>query len=316
MLKKQKNKWVLVKRTKLAFSYPCILESVGMEEETSFYIPAASKQTRRAKTNPPGQNKPAKPKNKLRAPLNHAIFYICRKTKRGMNMTIGIIGAMEEEVAVLKNSMDVEKVVEYASMEFYKGVLCGKNVVVVRSGIGKVNAAICTQILADKFKVDVLINTGIAGSLDAAIDIGDMVISTDLVEHDMDASIFGDPIGQVPRMDTFSFPADSELVKKAVLANKEANPDIKTFTGRIVSGDQFVSSAEVKERLVELFQAKCTEMEGAAIAHAAYLNKISCVIIRAISDKADNSATMDYPTFEKQAIKHSVKLVRNLLLLL
>ena len=231
-------------------------------------------------------------------------------------MMIGIIGAMEEEVAVLKESMDIEKVVEYASMQFYKGVLCGKKVVVVRSGIGKVNAAVCTQILADKFNVDILINTGIAGSLDAAIDIGDMVISTDLVEHDMDASIFGDPIGQIPRMDTFSFPADRELVKKAVQANTEANPDIKTFTGRIVSGDQFVSSAEMKDKLVRLFDAKCTEMEGAAIAHTAYLNKISCVIIRAISDKADNSATMDYPTFEKQAIKHSVKLVRNLLLLL
>ena len=229
---------------------------------------------------------------------------------------IGIIGAMEEEVAVLKESMDIEKIVEYASMQFYKGVLCGKKVVVVRSGIGKVNAAVCAQILADKFNIDVLINTGIAGSLDASIDIGDMVISTDLVEHDMDASIFGDPVGQIPRMDTFSFPADAELVKKAVQANSEANPDIKTFTGRIVSGDQFVSSSEVKDKLVNLFDAKCTEMEGAAIAHVAYLNKISCVIIRAISDKADNSATMDYPTFEKQAIKHSVKLVRNLLLLL
>ena len=231
-------------------------------------------------------------------------------------MTIGIIGAMEEEVAVLKESMDIEKIVEYASMQFYKGVLCGKKVVVVRSGIGKVNAAVCAQILADKFNIDVLINTGIAGSLDASIDIGDMVISTDLVEHDMDASIFGDPVGQIPRMDTFSFPADAELVKKAVQANTEANPDIKTFTGRIVSGDQFVSSSEVKDKLVNLFDAKCTEMEGAAIAHVAYLNKISCVIIRAISDKADNSATMDYPSFEKQAIKHSVKLVRNLLLLL
>ena len=231
-------------------------------------------------------------------------------------MTIGIIGAMEEEVAVLKESMDVEKVVEHASMQFYKGILCGEKVVVVRSGIGKVNAAVCAQVLVDKFNIDILINTGIAGSLDSAIDIGDMVISTDLIEHDMDASIFGDPVGQIPRMDTFSFPADPELVKKAVQANTEANPDIKTFTGRIVSGDQFVSSSEVKDKLVNLFDAKCTEMEGAAIAHVAYLNKISCVIIRAISDKADNSATMDYPTFEKQAIKHSVKLVRNLLLLL
>ena len=209
--------------------------------------------------------------------------------------------------------MDIEETVVYASMQFCKGTLCGKNVVIVRSGIGKVNAAICAQILADKFNVDVLINTGIAGSLDAAIDIGDMVISTDLVEHDMDATIFGDPLGQVPRMDTFSFPAEASLIEKAVAANEEANPDIKTFTGRIVSGDQFVSSAEVKEKLVKNFQAKCTEMEGAAIAHAAYLNKVSCVIIRAISDKADNSATMDYPTFEKKAIEHSVRLVRNLL---
>lgn len=228
-------------------------------------------------------------------------------------MTIGIIGAMEEEVAVLKQEMDIEEAVDYASMQFCKGTLCGKNVVIVRSGIGKVNAAICAQVLADKFNVDVLINTGIAGSLDAAIDIGDMVISTDLVEHDMDATIFGDPLGQVPRMDTFSFPAEKDLIEKAVAANEEANPDIKTFTGRIVSGDQFVSSAEVKEKLVKNFGAKCTEMEGAAIAHAAYLNKISCVIIRAISDKADNSATMDYPTFEKKAIEHSVRLVRNLL---
>ena len=228
-------------------------------------------------------------------------------------MTIGIIGAMEEEVAVLKQEMDIEETVDYASMQFCKGTLCGKNVVIVRSGIGKVNAAICAQVLADRFNVDVLINTGIAGSLDAAIDIGDMVISTDLVEHDMDATIFGDPLGQVPRMDTFSFPAEKDLIEKAVAANEEANPDIKTFTGRIVSGDQFVSSAEVKEKLVKNFRAKCTEMEGAAIAHAAYLNKVSCVIIRAISDKADNSATMDYPTFEKKAIEHSVRLVRNLL---
>ena len=228
-------------------------------------------------------------------------------------MRIGIIGAMEEEVAVLREEMEITETFEYASMQFCVGMLVGKEVVIVKSGIGKVNAAICAQILADKFEVDVLMNTGIAGSLDASIDIGDMVISTDLVEHDMDATIFGDPLGQVPRMDTFSFPANPQLVAKAVEANKEANPDIRTFTGRIVSGDQFISSSEAKERLVKNFGAKCTEMEGAAIAHAAYLNHIPCVIIRAISDKADNSATMDYPTFEKKAIEHSVRLVRNLL---
>lgn len=228
-------------------------------------------------------------------------------------MTIGIIGAMEEEVAALKEAMEIEETYERASMVFCKGVLCGKDVVVVRSGIGKVNAGICAQILADKFNVDVLINTGVAGSLNAAIDIGDMVISTDAVHHDMDTTIFGDLIGQVPRMDVRFFPADTELVAKAKLANEKVNPDIKTFTGRVASGDQFISSAEVKERIVENFDAYCAEMEGAGIAQAAYLNDISYVIIRAISDKADNSATMDYPEFEKQAIVHSVRLVKELL---
>lgn len=228
-------------------------------------------------------------------------------------MVIGIIGAMEEEVAALKEAMDIQEVVEKASMTFCKGVLCGKDVVVVRSGIGKVNAGICAQILADMFEVDVLINTGIAGSLNAAIDIGDMVISTDAVHHDMDATIFGDLIGQVPRMDVRFFPADAELVAKAKAANEKANPGIKTFTGRVASGDQFISSTEAKERIINNFGAYCTEMEGAGIAHAAYLNHISYVIIRAISDKADNSATMDYPEFEKQAIVHSVRLVKELL---
>lgn len=226
---------------------------------------------------------------------------------------IGIIGAMEEEVAHLKEAMQVEKTVERAAMTFVKGKLDGKDVVVVRSGIGKVNAGICAQILADLFEVDTFINTGVAGSLDAALDIGDIVISTDAVQHDMDVSALGDPVGQIPRMDTFAFPADERLVQLAVQANEEANPDIHTFTGRVVSGDQFVSDGAVKERLVTQFQAKCTEMEGAAIAQAAYLNKISCVIIRAISDKADNSSTMDYAAFEKQAITHTVRLVRNLM---
>ena len=226
---------------------------------------------------------------------------------------IGIIGAMEEEVAALKDDMEVQETIEQASMVFCKGTLCGKEAVVVRSGIGKVNAGICAQILVDRFQVDTLINTGIAGSLDAKIDIGDMVISTDALYHDMDATVFGDPVGQVPRMDTLAFPADETLVQKAVQANEKANPDIHTFTGRIASGDQFISSKEVKERIVENFHPLCVEMEGAGIAHAAYLNKVSYVIIRAISDKADNSATMDYPAFERKAIAHSVRLMKELL---
>ena len=226
---------------------------------------------------------------------------------------IGIIGAMEEEVAALKEDMDIQETVEQASMVFCKGKLCGKDVVVVRSGIGKVNAGICAQILVDRFRADMLINTGIAGSLDARIDIGDMVISTDALHHDMDATIFGDAIGQIPRMDTLAFPADEELVRKAAKANEKANPDIRTFTGKVASGDQFISSREAKEKIVENFHPLCVEMEGAGIAQAAYLNKVSYVIIRAISDKADNSATMDYPTFERQAIAHSVRLMKEVL---
>ena len=226
---------------------------------------------------------------------------------------IGIIGAMEAEVAILKDTMEIEEVVEYAGMNFCRGKLNGREAVVVKSGIGKVNAAVCAQVLVDKFQAEVLINTGVAGSLDAAIDIGDIVISTAAVQHDMDATVFGDPLGQVPQMDTFLFPADECLVQKAKEVNEKVNPDIHTFTGIVASGDQFIASKEAKEKIVTNFHAFCAEMEGAAIAHAAYLNKVSCVIIRAISDKADNSATMDYPTFEKKAIAHSVRLMKELL---
>ncbi|MCB7304725.1 5'-methylthioadenosine/adenosylhomocysteine nucleosidase [Bariatricus massiliensis] len=226
---------------------------------------------------------------------------------------IGIIGAMEQEVAQLKEAMEIEETVSQAAMSFCRGRLCGKDVVVVQSGIGKVNAGLCAQILVDKFHVDVLINTGVAGALATELNIGDMVISTDAVQHDMDVTRLGYQKGQIPDMDVFAFPADSELVKKAEQANREANPDIATFVGRVASGDQFIAENDVKERIISTFGAMCTEMEGAAIAQAAHLNQVSYVIIRAISDKADNSATMDYPTFERQAIAHSVRLVQNLL---
>lgn len=228
-------------------------------------------------------------------------------------MMIGIIGAMEEEVAELKSDMTIEETVELASMKFCRGTLCGQQTVIVRSGIGKVNAAVCAQILIDHFKVDTLINTGVAGSLDADIDIGDVVISTDAMHHDMDASGFGDPVGQVPRMDTFAFPADEQLIEKVKAANTKANPDIHTFVGRVATGDQFISSNERKESIVSHFKPLCVEMEGAGIAQAAYLNKVSYVIIRVISDKADNSAQMNYAEFEKQAIVHTVRLVEQLL---
>lgn len=226
---------------------------------------------------------------------------------------IGIIGAMDIEVDVLKEQMADVTRVNKASMEFYQGKLNGKDVVVVRSGIGKVNAAVCTQILADVFEVEAVINTGIAGSLRNEINIGDIVVSTDALQHDMDAVEFGYPKGQIPGMKVFSFVANAALRETAVRVCQKVNPDIQVFEGRVVSGDQFVASAEVKNKIIKEFAGYCTEMEGAAIAQTAYLNGIPFVVVRAISDKADNSATMDSMTFERQAAQHCVNLVGEML---
>lgn len=213
---------------------------------------------------------------------------------------IGIIGAMELEVEELKSKMEVSRIVEKASMKFFEGTLDNAEVVIVQCGIGKVNAGMCVQILADCFDVTHIINTGVAGSLNADLDIGDIVISTDAVYHDMDVASLGYEIGQVPGMDVKFFPADTEMIAAAKASCEKVNTDICVRTGRVASGDQFISSKEVKDNIIANVGGYCTEMEGAAIAHAAYLNKIPFVIVRAISDKADDSAHMDYPTFEKR----------------
>lgn len=231
---------------------------------------------------------------------------------RGLMKKIGIIGAMELEVESLKAELSVSRIEKKAGMEFFEGTLNGAKVVIVRSGVGKVNAALCTQILADLFQVTHIINTGVAGSLNAKLDIGDILISTDALHHDVDATIFGYRLGEVPQLGIREFPADERLAKLAKEACEKTNPDIKAVLGRVVSGDQFISSKEVKTHLIEAFHGDCAEMEGASIAHGAYLNNIPFVIIRAISDKADDSAEMDYPVFEAAAAKHSAALVREL----
>lgn len=225
---------------------------------------------------------------------------------------IGIIGAMDEEVEQIVSAMELTKQETKASMTFNAGKLSGRDVVIVRSGIGKVNAAVCTQILVDDFNVDYVINTGIAGSLKAEIDIADVVISSDVLHHDMDATGFGYPLGQIPRMDTLSFAADDRLIKLAKEACAKVIPQVGVHVGRVVSGDQFISDKAVKDRISKNFEGFCTEMEGAAIAQTASLNGVPFVILRAISDKADDSATMDYPAFEKQAIANSVILLKEL----
>lgn len=219
-------------------------------------------------------------------------------------MKLGIIGAMDIEIAALKESMGNTTVHSRTGMTFYEGTLEGLDAVVVQCGVGKVNAAMCCQILCACFDVTHVVNTGVAGSLCKELDIGDLVISEDAMYHDFDCSVINPnyTVGQVPGMAVRTFPADKTLGAIAYAAAEEVNPG-HTRMGRVASGDQFICRKEQKEAIIQNTGALCTEMEGAAIAHTAWRNDVPFVVVRAISDKADDSAEMDYPTFEAIAAK-------------
>lgn len=226
-------------------------------------------------------------------------------------MKLGIIGAMDVEVATLKEIMVNVSVAQHAGSSYFDGVLEGLPAVVVQCGVGKVNAALCAQILISVYGVTHIVNTGIAGSLCAELDIGDLVVSRDAMYHDFEVTAFGYEMGRVPGMQAAAFPADKDLIVKARAAAENVNPG-HTKLGRIATGDQFVCTQEQKDRIIEITGALCTEMEGAAIAHTAYRNGIPFVILRAISDKADHSAEMDYPTFEAIAAKRCARVTMGL----
>lgn len=217
---------------------------------------------------------------------------------------LGIIGAMTIEVETLKEHMTDKCITARAGMEFCEGKLAGLAAVVVQCGVGKVNAALCVQILCDCFCVTHVVNTGVAGSLCADLDIGDLVVSREAVYHDFDCSVINEAyrVGQVPGLPVWSFPADPALMELALQAADSVNPGHNQL-GTIASGDQFICNKAVKEKIIANTGAICTEMEGAAIAHAAWRNQVPFAILRAISDKADDSAEMDYPTFEAIAAK-------------
>lgn len=227
-------------------------------------------------------------------------------------MRIGIIGAMDEEVRILKEEMNMENRVLKANMEFSSGKLWEKEVVVVTCGIGKVNAAVCTQILIDDFKVHKVINVGVAGGIGEAIVPGDVVIAENLVQHDMDTTIFGDKCGQIPRLNTFDFKCDAELISaaKRACSNIESH---KSFTGRIVTGDQFIADVEKIRWLKSEFGALACEMEGGSIAQVCYLNSIPFVVIRSISDNANTGAHMDFANFVPIAVENSIHILKNML---
>ena len=222
---------------------------------------------------------------------------------------VGIIGAMDKEIDALIHEMKDRQEKTMAGMTFHRGTLWDTEAVVVKSGVGKVNMAICTQLLIDLYEVDMLINTGIAGGLHKDVDVGDIVISSDAVQHDVDVTTRGFKPGEIPFMKTWIFKADPELAAMAAKACQVVNPEIGCHIGRVLTGDQFISDDRWREELIRKFQGYCVEMEGAAMAQVACLNKVPFVIIRAISDKADEEAKVRIEAFEDQAIVHTLKLL-------
>lgn len=228
-------------------------------------------------------------------------------------MRLGIIGAMQVEVELLHERMDNVQVSHHAGLSFWEGTLNGTSCIVVQSGIGKVNAALCAQILASVFNVTHIINTGAAGSLDARFDIGDIVVATTCVQHDYDLVNLGYEPGQIPGYDSAYFSTDEKLSLEIIQAAHQAVPEVHAERGCIASGDIFVRTDDQKRRIAKVFGASCVEMEGAAIAQVCAANEIACAIVRAISDKADGSDAQDYPTFERQAAYRSALVVQELL---
>jgi adenosylhomocysteine nucleosidase len=222
---------------------------------------------------------------------------------------VGIIGAMADEVQLLKDEMEVNRITTVSEMEFYEGTLRGHDVVLVQCGMGKVNAGICAQLITTQFKATCVINTGVAGALDDSLEIGDFVVSVDAIQHDFDVSPIGFKKGEIPYTGKISFEADLIMIRLAERAFEAFASDTHYVEGRVCSGDQFISSTEQKERIIDEFDGTCCEMEGGAIAHVCYLNNTPFVIIRAMSDKADGSAPEDYKEFEKQIAILSSKIV-------
>ena len=223
--------------------------------------------------------------------------------------TIGIIGAMDLEIELIKNNITILKEEIYAGFKFYIGVFKDVSLVLTSCSIGKVNASACTQILIDKFGVTSIINTGIAGSLNNEVKICDIVISNNVTYHDVRKEQMK---GWFPFVEHFE--TSNLLAEIAVQAYK--NMEIKKFNyhiGRIVTGEAFISDNEVKSKIIKNYSPHCVEMEGSAIGHVAYINKIPFIVIRSISDNADNDAHTNYDDFEKISANNSSNLVLNML---
>ncbi len=221
---------------------------------------------------------------------------------------IGIIGAMDIEVNSFKELMTDKKTEIISGIEFVRGTLWNKSVVVAVSGVGKVNAAICTQTMCLKYSPEFIINSGVAGGLEKSLNICDVVIASAVVQHDMDTSPLGDPVGFISGINVIYIPCDTNISK--ILFDASTANGIHTLYGKIASGDQFINSAEKKRYLAETFDAYACEMEAASIGHVAYKNNVPFCILRSISDNADGSSHLTYTEFVAAAAKNLVKVMK------
>lgn len=224
---------------------------------------------------------------------------------------IGIIGAMASEVDGLKSIMTDTEVSTYSSVDFYKGIINGTKVIIAEAGVGKVNAAVTAQTMILKYSPDCVINIGVAGGLEKSLGIGDIVIADKVVEHDMDTSPLGDEKGFISGLDTVYMNCDERIVK--LLNECTSELGIHTVTGTIASGDQFISSDEQRNKIIDLFNGFAAEMEGAAIGHVCTMNNVPFGVLRSISDGANSDSTMDFPEFVKLAAKNSIEIIKLLL---
>ena len=220
---------------------------------------------------------------------------------------IGIIGAMQTEVDLLISKIEDAKTRNISGIDFVSGKIHAKDVVVAKCGIGKVFAALCAQTMILEYGVEMLINTGVGGAISDKLDIGDITVSDFVVQHDMDTTALGDPAGLISGINVVKIAADAEIVSSFCRAAEREGA--RYLVGTIASGDTFVSSAEKKKQIADLFDAAVCEMEGAAIGQVCYVNRVPFCIVRAVSDKADGSSGVDYMTFVAAAAEKNAKVI-------
>lgn len=229
-----------------------------------------------------------------------------------MAATIGLMGAMDEEIALLLERVEGQNTVGYAGISFVTGRLHGKEVVVCKSGVGKVNAAATTQVLVDRFGVEAIWFTGVAGAVHPELNIGDIVISSSCQQHDVDVTALGFARGIIPYQDVSDFPADRKLIRLAEEACAKLCTDNNFIVGKVLSGDQFISNYDYVRELHETLDGACVEMEGAAVAQVCHMNEVPYVILRSMSDKADGTADVNFAEFTALAARRSFEILNEM----